>query len=908
MNKDITYHGFSAVPSDYQSQDGDLAISLNLVPEDGAIHPVHSPKEILSLRDNERILLIHNVPGQKNYIIIRSENNRFGLYWMVKDNDETTDSAVFIVWLDGFNDITAIGNTLIIATPQGLQYLLWKDSSYLKLGQRPPFVSISFGLRLSQSQPSKIEQFTLPVKLAPVPGHNEANMREPTTDSDLADLTTKLYGMLLPIIADEITSKGHFYQPFFVRYAYKMYDGTYGWHSAPILMLPSVTIPLMKITEATKNSQDNTALVTTVASVTSCDLMYRIISKSIAGLADWSDIISAISVFISAPIYTYDQSKNLSYIPWTSIKGLMKDGHCTHFPANPTSGDCFLGHYAGRYDNEKQFYIDHYLSNSEMASDTASYWRLPKHEKFIENIKSAHDFYFYTDIDIKKISRMDSMESLPPKDKDLSNLVTRPALPDDYSSHTKLIPSSLFAYNGRLNLGGMKIEPPEPFPITSMVEYDCPASDHTGTLRAIIRVWTRINGCKCIAVHDSNGLDGLADAILNIDTYTPRYLYYPDASAYKMEICANTISNKTYIFDLEPHDFLNGAYFFDTVPTGVKLENAALETEIPPTSVHVSSKIYTSEINNPFSFPVNGINNVGAGTVLGISSASKALSQGQFGQFPLYAFTTEGVWAMELTANGLYSAKQPITRDVCINPSGITQIDSAVMFPTDRGIMLLSGSDTLCITDSINNTSPISLRQLPHIQQLTGLFDKKGRAVEIAPFVDFLTGCRMLYDYIHQRIIVYNKGYDYAYIYSLKSKLWGMMLSSLSDGLNAYPEALAHTGQNKIVNFSLPEGETLPALLITRPLKLDAANIHKTIDNIIQRGNFRKGNVQSVLYGSRDLVNWHLVWSSKDHFLRGFRGTPYKYFRIALLCNLASDESILGASVQFTPRLTNQPR
>ena len=166
----------------------------------------------------------------------------------------------------------------------------------------------------------------------------------------------------------------------------------------------------------------------------------------------------------------------------------------------------------------------------------------------------------------------------------------------------------------------------------------------------------------------------------------------------------------------------------------------------------------------------------------------------------------------------------------------------------------------------------------------------------------------MIYDYIHQRIIIYNKYYTYAYIFSLKGKQWGIMYSKISSNFNSYPDALALISDGKLVNFSKDNGQALPALLVTRPLKLDAPDVLKTVDTVIQRGNFRKGHVQSVLYGSRDLVNWHLVWSSKDHYLRGFRGTPYKYYRIALLCNLAEGESIFGATVQFTPRQLNQPR
>lgn len=372
------------------------------------------------------------------------------------------------------------------------------------------------------------------------------------------------------------------------------------------------------------------------------------------------------------------------------------------------------------------------------------------------------------------------------------------------------------------------------------------------------------------------------------------------------------------VIDLKPHDFLNGAFALLDYDIQ-RLHNYSSDKEPSTTTtpydyVDCGNKVYTSEVNNPFYFPLLGINTVGTGKILGISTAAKALSQGQFGQFPLYAFSEDGVWAMEVSETGSYKAKQPITRDVCINPDGITQIDSSVLFPTDRGIMLISGSQTQCITDSIND-DVFNVLKLPGLDKLhTMLGHDADTCIPIKEFSAFIKECKMIYDYVHQRIIVYNRKYTYAYVYSLKTRLWGMMYSNIRDNVNSYPEALAVTQDGKLVNLCKTAVDTegnpleVKSLLVTRPLKLDAPDIHKTIDTIIQRGHFRKGHVQSVLYGSRDLYSWHLVWSSKDHFLRGFRGTPYKYFRIALLCNLAPDESIFGASVQFTPKLNNQPR
>ena len=166
----------------------------------------------------------------------------------------------------------------------------------------------------------------------------------------------------------------------------------------------------------------------------------------------------------------------------------------------------------------------------------------------------------------------------------------------------------------------------------------------------------------------------------------------------------------------------------------------------------------------------------------------------------------------------------------------------------------------------------------------------------------------MVYDYTHQRIDVYNPDYSYAYVFSLKSKMWGMVEHNFLYSINSYPDTKVVTRDNKLLNFSGVQDDNRKGMFITRPLKLESPNVLKTITTIIQRGHFQRGDVSTVLYGSRDLYTWHLIWSSKDHYLRGLRGTPYKYFRIAASARLNDGESIFGASVNFEPRHTNQLR
>jgi hypothetical protein len=226
--------------------------------------------------------------------------------------------------------------------------------------------------------------------------------------------------------------------------------------------------------------------------------------------------------------------------------------------------------------------------------------------------------------------------------------------------------------------------------------------------------------------------------------------------------------------------------------------------------------------------------------------------------------------------------------------------------------MLLSGGNSVCLSDWIKSNAPFNA------SSLKGLSDTAAgiQIHSIKPFDDFLNGCRMIYDYNRQRLIVYNpekdgnaKIYPYAYVYSFLSKKWGIMDCTIEYSLNSYPDAIAvENGGISVVDESeASDTETVRnGIIVTRPIKLEGTDQLKTISTLIQRG--RIGNVKQILYGSRDMTNWIPVWSSRNQFLRGFRGTPYKYFRVAVIFNLKEGESLYGCSVEYDVKMNNRLR
>lgn len=963
MNKEIKYNGLSTVPPDNTCQDGDSAMLLNLVPEDGALKPVSAPKLLLQLGENKKVIYIHKTISFSNYII--QDIKTFELY-VLNANEKLFERAVSLGAYRSLSHVNAIGNTLLLFTEEYIIYFLWKQGQYVMLGNHVPNLQLSFGLRGKPRIYSLSDEShsTFNVNFERI---DESRLYEVWTEDNQKKITSQIMAKVNKFLADQTIKEGRFALPFFVRYALRLYDGSLVCHSAPILMNPSTKTAPVVFWNRVSGKEGYTEAECDIMLV-SAGIDYQLLpdgENSHLRMNDWKDIIKSVDVFISKPIYTYDQSGNCKSFADTDnldtkfigaldisrfsdektieIAGLInvpvrkRAEDTALLPISVNRTDLTSGTPGGRENPLGKYYVEwkysklytlFFSKDSTYPKTTIS---LPEYtdDKNREMLENVQNFYFLKSISINELSTSERKDIVVNKEY-LQSLTTRETMTDDYLSHDRITAKYSQTYNGRINLSGIRRELFQGFMAGSMFSYanNSEASwelkkdgkvvlDFGSLDYRDISIQTMIEeGGERYIVNSyvSSHLAPFVSSMYTNGDFAPTswgcYVFYPNTHATMMRIHAGI---DTYEVKLKPHDFLNGAY--GVIDYELIRKQNTTHTE-PPTKleniIDVPNKIYTSEINNPFFFPVTGINTIGTGRILGIATAAKALSEGQFGQFPLYAFTDEGVWALEVNSTGGYSAKQPITRDVCLSSKSITQIDSAVLFTTDRGIMLLQGSQAMCISDVLNGENAVPITVLPKIDKILEHADLSKGTLRILPFMDFVRDCRMIYDYEHQRIIAYNtsKEYNcnYAYMFSLKSKQWGMMQSNIADNVNSYPDALAVLYDGSLVNFSDETDEVYKSIVVSRPIKLDTYDIHKSVDTIIQRGVFKKGHVKSILYASNDLYNWVPVWSSIDHYLRGFRGTPYKYIRIVLLANLSNNEGITGCSVQFTPRLTNQPR
>lgn len=143
----IQLRGISRTPSDRLTEDGGLAESLNTYLDSGetasAIKPVDKTSE-LGIPQScafER-LFVHKTQNSEKYIAVIKGDDDNEYLGFVNDGSVTT-IATFEAG-ESVNDITSIGNTLIVATNRNIHYILWDIGKYKYLGTQIPIPHVEF--------------------------------------------------------------------------------------------------------------------------------------------------------------------------------------------------------------------------------------------------------------------------------------------------------------------------------------------------------------------------------------------------------------------------------------------------------------------------------------------------------------------------------------------------------------------------------------------------------------------------------------------------------------------------------------------------------------------------------------------------------------------------------------------
>ena len=940
------------------------------------------------------------------------------------DGTSTIKQSIDITNFGKITAIQAMGNTLV-CNHEGseyylpeVRYYLWREDSdiidneevdiskYVGLGSKPPMLNITFGLEsefkywpeakttdstnyakkykgthitcypytdtvsvwwnstLSQSYVPPFSEYGDSIPEHWQETYSIEDVVSPDGKTDVAGIkinwTTATLGCYNRFIAEQ-NNRNKFVFPFYVRYAYELYDGSLIMHSYPVLMIPNSRGPVFALDGKYGLKADLDDPGETYEKVRlefrgrtygfSSTLMHEIAAMAEADLKrlkNWKDLIRGVNIYATPPIYNYKQGGQVLGWHCMDANAPINDGE------DPWKKNYTVGKVKYGVSSTKEGYVTLDKGFTDMLGTDAAQIFLPwdnnhsvpdycltipqKEEKEIYELhENAGQFFKLVSIEFETlIKRLDSIALNPEGElpleignKVVNTIANQEVMTDDNGSHDTVSADVLYGYNHRLNMANVsKIMHAPLQPKVQWAREYYKVLDATENNQWQINIYAKNGGRMAL-------MKTTAD---DVNVRWPLYIFYPNPNATEAVLYHG---ETRYKVRLREHKALNGAFWlgdfynkYDNL-RDYKLNDllgSHLSEKHLNRTVDESSKIYTSATDNPFYVPFGNINIAGGGDVRALCAATQAMSQGQFGQHPMYCFTSEGVWAMTVNDTGGWGTIQPMTRDVIGAGSLPLSLDSTVVFLSERGLLQLAGASVEILSDALSTTDTVF--DMSKFTILTSAIDTKF-GLDVAPTTPTYTAMRtkavyytnkhfpmgdanLGYDSDNQRIYVSPLGQEFSWVYNIRSKLWTQSTTHIDKQIPTYPELVTQQGSAVVlvsVDGGLPGNRYPDGLVLTRPIKFQDMGALKKWREFILRGQFKNYTlgtpmVMSAIWGTRDWNKFALVASSQGSRITRRSGSPYfgHLVLVALHGNTTYNIQVNGFDVDVDEERVNKLR
>ena len=923
MIKQIQLRGISRTPSDRATSDGGCAESLNVHLDQQETAPAQMPTNISETvygsYERHPIVFIHKMTGITNYISHEVKTVSGVVTTMVHAYGTVTDPQT---GTEGFQELfkstgsdlplrhaASVGNILIVFLENGPWYFLYKDGAYQKLGNSipKPAIDVATYPRDYDGADATIEG-DLATTDNPSDWASAAERNSENNDSLLS--TIQNFWDAVSLKVSESRSAGKFLAPFFIRYAVRLYDGTYIHTSCPILCGGGSTDNWVEGIVVPDTGADTFHINVNFNNV--FDVYLR--CDYSAYIASWGEIVKSIDIFASSPIYT--PARNAAFESLDSMGRITFEGMGGESKAK-TIRDEVLS--KGQFYKVMSIPVSDNGKMGEFAAGTVK----------LANAETVSGDLLFEQEDMPDGYR-DGAQYLPVAET--RNFNNRLML----AGVTELLSRGDATLNGQVGDGNWG-SAAAAAAYTYYLRYHI-VDSATGTTHYVLANYNSssaikssyfLSGSGGISLHNATDIES-GD---KMGCYPTAWLCYPDTRCVGVDVyysySSYSVTKKAFI-PMEQHPLLECSFAF--LGFGVKLGTVITdnysgdEHTSEDRAIDEGNKLLLSEFSNPFLFPAGNIMTF-SDKLVGTALTSVPLSEGQFGEFPLYVFTEGGIRMLLTTHEGTFAAKMTppnLSRHVAL-PGTILSLEQAIVFITEKGVMMLTGSSVTDISQNMNGrpipfdygfpdtgqiSPPSEMRKLFLGSAWKNLLYALG---ENAPFMAFMQAAKVAYDSKGSRFIFFNPAKGYQYVYKLDTQTWHKIATNFYSPtiLNAYPGCIVSrvaNGSGEIWDFSteledtelLSRTDSVKGVVITRPFDLGEPDIRKTIRSIRIRGDYNRDDVQYILLGSFDSIHWKRLVS--------LRGGSYKTFRLIILTDLAPTERITWIDVDYETRMTNRLR
>lgn len=815
----------NGMSSSTQYEDGDCVQLVNLRPLNGGYTPV-APRKTIGITDrNYDILFLHQNGDYKNWIGVVHTSKGSDIYWDILNEPKAIQTNFDI----NIESIEQTGNMLTLVTRYDLYYIIYINDIYRYLGKMPELPEVEFKIANQADfvvvPPVYLKSRT--VRLSDILGRDDVIDSTATNRELMVTATKAAVNKAITDITEGYKDSSHktidgipaLFDAHFVRYAFRMIDGSLSRHSAPILIMPPAAL-CENDSPGTTNHKDKFKEEKVNAS-----MKYGYIQVG-------DDFIYIGESYVDVKYYFLELLYN-TYLP--------ADSNWKYFIE---SVDVFISAPLG-------------LSSIERIKDIRSIANAnlikPVDSTVLEDVMECGNFYLLHSIPINEIKNATTdfgdRVIVPNKQsafKKIEDVIYQEAMVDDPFSHHKMGATTSYSYNHRLHLANIHSTLFEGFK-PNMFECQNKASDaiygnyngylYPGTNELPFDVYVfevEINaGGKLHKVYSTG------KRMYHQSLFLVPYLCYPDSRATSISVWGKVNSVgvgsdgewvKLKTFPLRAHRFLNLAYYFDRSlePITIDKDKTYSMVYVPKLTAPViyENKIKVSNLNNPMVFPAQNTYTVGNGNVISMASNAIRISEGQFGQFPLYVFTTQGVYSLEVgTGDTIYSTSSASSYVVTTSKVAIPMV-MGVMFTTDRGLSIINGQQIIELSEQLFETfSPLNIAIPDSVKGIIHDLPKMS-------FAEYIRGADYIaYNHYQNEVIVSKKGVGFNYVLNMTSKQYYQSTERIDViAQNTFPQTIA-LGDMKLKDFEFAsldangEEERIDVSFVLRPLRFGTPHI-----------------------------------------------------------------------------------
>lgn len=334
-------------------------------------------------------------------------------------------------------------------------------------------------------------------------------------------------------------------------------------------------------------------------------------------------------------------------------------------------------------------------------------------------------------------------------------------------------------------------------------------------------------------------------------------------------------------------------------------------TEVPTeeNTVKNNNGRQVSDVSNPLVFDPQNFQDVSTGTIIAFGSNTDPISDSQFGQYPLYNFTSVGIWASQIGLGEVYIISDvPVNGEVILSKDSKVDISFGTVYATLEGLKIISGKQVIEISETVEGLPDQYFSDNEQLQYFLNLPQTVNvqSMVDHVSFKEYLVGSKVGYSKgnDNSEIYVTNSAYDYCYMFDIKNKLWSKLSGKYNGFISNYPELFARritTGEEATANMSVEVKSNVPCYFHTKGLSMSGSEIFKKLHRSFLRGflNMASGKFAALyLFGSDNLIDWTFV-TGNDRNSGAFNNIwithsnkSYRYYNYVFAAELDFDTTL----------------